>query len=374
VARAPAALRLVADRAARALAAAGAPKSGDGVAVAVSGGADSLALLHAMRTLAPPRGWRLEVVTVDHGIRPGSAADAEFVADHAKSFGLRAHLARIPAAELAAAGGAGPEGAARAARYRALAELAQVAGCRYVATGHTLDDQAETVLLQLLRGTGPDGLAGMPVRDGWLLRPLLGVRREETRRCCHGLDLAWREDESNQDQRLLRNAVRLRVLPLLEELRPGSTRTLARTADLARAERDWLDPLVTAALDAALADPGAAPAEGAAQMSRAAPATRQAAEAAARAPTVALRAVALGELPVALARRVVRAACRRAGCGTPAAETVDAIIEAAGAPARGGELGWPGGRAWRRGDQIVLAQPDDWSDVPPNPHRPGALG
>jgi tRNA(Ile)-lysidine synthetase-like protein len=361
VARAPAALRLVADRAARSLAAAGAPGRGDAVAVAVSGGADSMALLHALRTLASPRGWRLEVVTVDHGMRPGSAADAEFVVDHAKALGLGAHLVRIPAAELAAAGGAGPEGAARAARYRALAETAAAAGCRWAATGHTLDDQAETVLLQLLRGTGPDGLAGMAVRDGWLLRPLLGVRREETRRCCRELDLAWREDETNRDQRLLRNAVRLRVLPLLEELRPGSTRTLARSADLARAERDWLDPLVATALDAALADSGAAPDAGT--------------------PGVALRGAALAELPVALARRVVRAACRRAGCGIPAAETVDAIVAAAGAPAGRDQVGWPGGRAWRQGDQIVLAQargsrpfPDDWSDRQSNAHRPGGLG
>jgi tRNA(Ile)-lysidine synthase len=365
VARAPAALRLVADRAARALRNADAPGRGDGVAVAVSGGADSMALLHALRTLAPPRGWRLEVVTVDHGMRPGSAADAEFVVDHAKALGLGAHLVRIPAAELAAAAGAGPEGAARAARYRALAELAEAARCRYVATGHTLDDQAETVLLQLLRGTGPDGLAGMPVRDGWLLRPLLGVRREETRRCCRELDLAWREDATNQDQRLLRNAVRLRVLPLLEDLRPGSTRTLARTADLARSERDWLDPLVATALDAALADPGTAT-----EAQEAAPAP----DVSTGAPTVALRAAALGALPVALARRVVRAACRRASCGAPAAETVDAILEAARAPARGGEVGWPGGRAWLREDQIVLARADDWSDAPSNPHRPGALG
>jgi tRNA(Ile)-lysidine synthase len=350
VARAPAALRRVADRAARALAEGG-PGRGDGLAVAVSGGADSLALLHALRTLAAPRGWRLEVVTVDHGLRPGSAADAAFVVDHAKALGLAAHLVTITAAELEEVRGAGPEGAARVARYRALAETAAAAGCRFVATGHTLDDQAETVLLQLLRGTGPDGLAGMAVRDGWLLRPLLAVRRSETRDCCRALDLAWREDASNRDQRLLRNAVRLRVLPLLEELRPGSTRTLARTAGLARAERDWLDPLVAAALDEVLA--GRSP------------------DASAERPALALRADGLAALPPALGRRVVRAASRRAGCGTPAAETVDAILEAAGRPERPAPVEWPAGRAVRRHGLMVLELPDD---SPANPHRPGALG
>jgi tRNA(Ile)-lysidine synthase len=100
MARAPAALRLVADRAARALAAAGVPAAGDGLAAAVSGGADSLALLHAMRTLAGPRGWRLAVVTVDHGLRSGSAADAAFVADHAKALGLEARLETLTPADL----------------------------------------------------------------------------------------------------------------------------------------------------------------------------------------------------------------------------------------------------------------------------------
>jgi tRNA(Ile)-lysidine synthetase-like protein len=373
VARAPAALRLVADRAARALGACAALARGDGLAVAVSGGADSVALLHALRTLASPRGWRLEVVTVDHGMRPGSAADADFVVDHAKTLGLRAHRVTVAAAELAAGRDAGPEGAARAARYRTLAEVAAGVGCRYVATGHTMDDQAETILLQLLRGAGPDGLGGMAVRDGWLLRPLLGVRRSETRACCRALDLAWRDDPSNADQRLLRNAVRLRVLPLLEELRPGATRTLARTAELARSERDWLDPVVTAALDSALcARPLGEPAAPAAD-----PAAPAAAEAAGE---VALGATALAALPVALARRVVRAACRRAGSATPAAETVERILDLAGPDRRGSRGGeraalvrWPGGHARRDAEALVLAQPDDRPDAPPNGTRPGAL-
>ena len=246
--RAPAELRLVADRAARALGAAGAPEPGDGVAVAVSGGADSLALLHALRALAGPRRWRLAVVTVDHGMRPGSAADAAFVADHAKAIGLPARVCTLTPGDLARHRPAGPEGAARAARYEALWPAADELGCPWLATGHTLDDQAETVLLQLLRGAGPDGLAAMAVRTGRLLRPLLGVRRAETRSCCAAAGLAWREDPTNAGDGPLRNRVRHHLLPLLEELRPGATQTLARTAALAADERDWLDPLVATAL------------------------------------------------------------------------------------------------------------------------------
>ena len=151
--RAPAELRLVADRAAKALAAAGVPAAGDGVAVAVSGGADSLALLHALRALAGPRGWRLAVVTVDHGLRPGSAADAAFVADHAKALGLPARVRTLAPADLSQHRQAGPEGAARAARYGALSPAADELGCRWLATGHTLDDQAETVRLRTASAT-----------------------------------------------------------------------------------------------------------------------------------------------------------------------------------------------------------------------------
>jgi tRNA(Ile)-lysidine synthase len=349
VARAPAALRLVADRAARALTAAGPPPPGAGIAVAVSGGADSLALLHALRVLAGPRGWRLEVVTVDHGTRPGSVADAAFVVDHAKALGLGVHLVTLAPAELAAERAAGPEGAARAARYRALRAAAERAGCALVATGHTLDDQAETVLLQLLRGAGPDGLAAMAVWDGWLLRPLLGVRRAETRACCEALGLAWREDESNQDQGLLRNAVRLRALPLLEELRPGAARTLARTADLARQDREWLEPLVARALAEVLAEGEAA------------------------AGTVALRAGDLAALPPGLGRRVVRAACARAGCAAPSADATDRVLELAGARRPVAPVRWPGAVARRAGDLLVLARAE-LRDSPPASTGPQALG
>lgn len=333
MARAPAALRLVADRAARALAVAGVPAAGDGLAAAVSGGADSLALLHAMRTLAGPRGWRLAVVTVDHGLRSGSAADAAFVVDHAKALGLDARLETLAPADLARHRRAGQEGAARAARYEALWRAAGELGCGWLATGHTLDDQAETVLLQLLRGAGPDGLAGMSVRSGRLLRPLLGVRRAETRGCCAAVGVDWREDPTNAEPGPLRNRVRQRLLPLLEELRPGAAGALVRTAALAADERDWLDPLVAAALAAIQAGPEGPGESGA----------------------VALDAAALAELPVSLARRVVRAAARQAGATPPDAEATARVVVLATQP--GGEATWPGGRAWRHTASVVLGPP-----------------
>jgi tRNA(Ile)-lysidine synthase len=322
VTRAPAELRLVADRAAKALAAAGVPAAGDGVAVAVSGGADSLALLHALRALAGPRGWRLAVVTVDHGLRPGSAADAAFVADHAKALGLPARVTTLGPEDLEPHRRSGPEGAARAARYKALWPAADKLGCSWLATGHTLDDQAETVLLQLLRGAGPDGLAGMAVRAGHLLRPLLAVRRAETRACCVALALDWREDPTNAGDGPLRNRVRQRLLPLLEELRPGATQVLARTAVLAADERDWLDPVVAEALAATLTggvDNQAPPDPPWATLPDGAPTTWGAG-------TARLDPEALAALPVALARRVVRAAARQAGEPVPDAATTDRIL------------------------------------------------
>jgi tRNA(Ile)-lysidine synthase len=328
VARAPAALRLVADRAARALAAAGAPGPGDGVAVAVSGGADSVALLHALHTLAGPREWRLGVLTVDHGLRPASAADAAFVAEEAGRLGLPLCLLRLAPEELERHRRAGPEGAARAARYAAMLAAADEHGWGWLATGHTEDDQAETVLLQLLRGAGPDGLAGMAVRSGRLLRPLLGVRRAQTRACCAALGVRWREDPTNQDQRFLRNAVRARVLPLLEELRPGATATLARAAELVRDDRAWTAGLAAATLD----DLAGPPAEGSRD--------------------VVLACEALVVLPLGLARRVVRAAAARAGQPPPDAAATDAVLDLAGGR-HPGPVAWAGReRACRDGGAL----------------------
>jgi tRNA(Ile)-lysidine synthase len=355
--RAPGELRLVADLAAKALAAAGGPAPGDGVAVAVSGGADSLALLHALRVLAGPRDWRLAALTVDHGLRPGSAADAAFVADHAKALGLPARVLTLAPADLEAHRAAGPEGAARAARYAALWPAADALGCRWLATGHTLDDQAETVLLQLLRGAGPDGLAGMSVRSGRLLRPLLDVRRAQTRASCAAAGLPWREDPTNASDTPLRNRVRHQLLPLLEDLRPGATTTLTRTASLAADERAWLDPMVAATV-AATAGPGPGDSDepqnpGRATLPEGAPQPGAGGEA-----RRLLDADALAELPVALGRRVVREVARRGGVAVPDAAACDRVLGLATA-GDGTVVRWPGGAAVRDGRWVRVVVPAD---------------
>ena len=201
------------------------------VIVALSGGADSLALAAATAFEAPKRGIRGVAVTVDHGLQDGSAEIAATAAATAESLGLSARVVRA----VVRAGG-GPEAAARDARYEALDALAREVGAAAILVGHTLDDQAETVLLGLARGSGATSLQGMaPVAervDGCrILRPLLEVRRETTQAACaaEGLD-PWL-DPHNSDPRFTRVRVRETVLPALEhELGPGVAEALARTA------------------------------------------------------------------------------------------------------------------------------------------------
>ncbi|WP_375237330.1 tRNA lysidine(34) synthetase TilS [Microbacterium schleiferi] len=201
------------------------------VIVALSGGADSLALAAATAFEAPKRGIMGVAVTVDHGLQDGSAEIAATAAATAESLGLSARVVRA----VVRAGG-GPEAAARDARYEALDAVAREVGAEAILVGHTLDDQAETVLLGLARGSGATSLQGMaPVAervDGCrILRPLLEVRRETTQAACaaEGLD-PWL-DPHNSDPRFTRVRVRETVLPALEhELGPGVAEALARTA------------------------------------------------------------------------------------------------------------------------------------------------
>jgi tRNA(Ile)-lysidine synthase len=236
---------------------------GDLVLVACSGGADSLALAASVTFEAPRLGLAAGGVTVDHGLQAGSAQQAAKVVKVLTAMGLDPVLSlRVTVARPAGAGTRadrgggtggdgrgypGPEAAARDARYRALDQAADATGAAAILLGHTRDDQAETVLLGLARGSGARSLAGMPERNGRYLRPLLGISRAQTRAACAAQNLEPWDDPQNADPGYARARVRHRLLPALErELGPGVTEALARSADLLRADADLLDSLARA--------------------------------------------------------------------------------------------------------------------------------
>ncbi len=220
----------------------------DPVLVAVSGGADSSALLQILVAL----GQRVGVAHVHHGLRgPEANADLEFVRARAHALGVPSLFARVNAA---ARDGRSPEARARALRYAALEELREQGDYRYIATAHQLDDQAETVILRAIRGTGPVGMAGIAPRsaDGRLLRPLLRIRREELRAYLRERGLPWRDDESNQDLAIPRNRLRAEVIPVLEAIHPVAVRKLGELTESAREAAMWMQDAVVPVLEQAL--------------------------------------------------------------------------------------------------------------------------
>jgi tRNA(Ile)-lysidine synthase len=219
------------------------------VLVACSGGADSMALAAATGFVAPRLRLRPGLVTVDHGMQEGSADRASAVAGWARGTGF--DPVEVAPVDVTALPG-GPEAAARAARYAALAGAAERYGAAAVLLGHTRDDQAETVLLALARGAGPRGLSGMPYRKGPLLRPLLDVTRADTSKACAALGLAVWTDPHNSDPAYARSRVRAGALPaLVAALGPAVVDNLARTAGQLAADTAALDALADAALTAA---------------------------------------------------------------------------------------------------------------------------
>lgn len=219
--------------------------------VAVSGGADSVALLRVLHFRAGELGLVLSVVHVHHGIRGGEAdADADFVAKLAGQLGLEylLHKADVPAR--AEQQRETLEEAARNTRYAYFRECIAAGKVDAVATAHTLNDQAETVLLKLLRGAWTEGLSGthpiVEVQGGCILRPFLQTRREEIEEYLRGLDQSWREDKSNQDLTFTRNRVRHELLPLLSEYNCQIMSHLSSLAAIARdEERYWQNQLST---------------------------------------------------------------------------------------------------------------------------------
>jgi tRNA(Ile)-lysidine synthase len=216
------------------------------VLVACSGGADSLALASATVFEGREQGWYVVGVTVDHGLQEGSAERAELVVSQLAAMGVDETVSARAEVE---APGLGPEAAARAARYALLDQVRERFEAETVLLGHTRDDQAETVLMGLARGSGGRSIAGMRRSFDHYRRPLLDVAHTDTVTACQveGLE-AW-DDPHNADDSFTRVRVRRRLLPVLEEeLGPGVTESLARTADLVRADMDLLETYAARAL------------------------------------------------------------------------------------------------------------------------------
>lgn len=206
--------------------------TGQRVGVAVSGGADSVCLLHLLREIAPQLNLHLSVVHIEHGIRGhASELDAEFVRGMATGFGLHLHLIAVDVPALKD----NLEQAARQVRHDFYRELIASGELDRIATGHTSSDQAETVLYRILRGSGLAGIAGIrPITTGGLVRPLLGVWRPEVEAWLRERSIAWREDDSNHDLMFTRNRLRHEVLPMLRDaFNPNLDKILAHMAILA---------------------------------------------------------------------------------------------------------------------------------------------
>ena len=352
-------------------------RAGDLVLVACSGGADSLALaavtaIEARRVGRSVRSRghavRVGALVVDHGLQPGSAEVAERAAASCRGLGLEPVLVRR--VEVASGAGAGGlEASARTARYAALDSAAAETGAVAVLLGHTLDDQAESVLLGLARGSGARSLAGMPRRRGVYRRPFLRLRRAQTEAVCEALGLEYWDDPTNlagaADERSgagsapLRSRVRSAVVPVLESvLGAGVVEALGRTADQLRDDADLLDALAADLLTSAVVqDP--------AVQSQPADTTGHGASD----DSLVLDAGRLAAAPPALRRRALRAAATGVGC-PPAATTarhVDALDSLVVSWTGQGPVHLPGdARAWRACGRLFLRPPGNPSGaVPP---------
>lgn len=221
--------------------------AGDRVLAGVSGGADSVLLLHALHALAIPLEIQLHVGHLNHGWRGAEAEeDARFVRALASTLGVPFHTKSIDAKALASAARRSPEEGARDARYSFFAETSTAHGLTVIATGHSKDDDVETVLLAWLRGSGLAGLQGIS-RTGTLapagvrmVRPLLELTAAEIRRTLRSAGVAWREDSTNREVMLPRNRVRHELIPQLEAITPGFRETILRSAGLTRQAADYM--------------------------------------------------------------------------------------------------------------------------------------
>lgn len=221
------------------------------IIVGVSGGMDSICLLHLLHGWREAAGWQILAVHIHHGLRGADAdADAAFTEAFCASLGIECIVRRYAVRDEAKRRGMGEEECGRLLRYAAFREIAGAAG--RIAVAHHQNDQAETLLMRLCRGTGLTGLTGMaPLREN-ICRPLLFCSRAEIENYCRENGLSWREDASNRQEIYTRNKLRLRVLPLLEEINPGAAAHIAQTASLLAEEEDFLAQAAAEAYEKAL--------------------------------------------------------------------------------------------------------------------------
>jgi tRNA(Ile)-lysidine synthase len=301
---------------------------GSTVLVACSGGADSLALAAAAAFEGPKRALTVGGVTVDHQLRAGSDEQARLAAKAMTELGLDP----VEVAPVNVSAHGGPEAAARVVRYAALDAVADRVGATVILLGHTRDDQAETVLLGLARGSGGRSLSGMRARAGRYRRPFLELTRATTQRACAAQHLAAWQDPHNDDPTFARVRVRNRVLPVLEaELGPGIAAALARSARLLGHDADLFDNLAEDLFNRASTAPGA------------------------------LDAGVLLAAPAALRGRVIRMAAVASGCPPTdlTAEHVRAVESLLSAGRGERSIDLPGAvRAVRRGAEVRFERPD----------------
>lgn len=309
-------------------------KPGDRVGVAVSGGADSVALLRVLLELREELGIVLSVAHFNHRIRgEESDADEYFSASLARDWSLDMHSGFGDTPVFAKAHKLSLETAARRLRYDFFQKLLGKKTVHKIATAHTLDDQAETVLMRTVRGAGTRGVAAIhPLQAGGaIVRPLLQVRRAEVVDYLEALQQEWREDPSNRAPRHLRNRVRHQLLPLLErEFNPSVARVLADAAEVARAEEEYWDAEIAALLPSVLGGGAKAERDG-----------------------LTIKAAEISKHPVAVQRRIVRALAARAGIGRLDFQHIAAVVELAGAKPKRTAIELPGGwKAQRRGAEV----------------------
>lgn len=229
---------------------------GNRVLVALSGGADSVCLFDLLLAARRELGIEVRAMHVNHRLRSAAADDEAAVRRLCTERGVELTVARRDVRRVAAVRGLSLEEAGREVRYEELERAARRLGCHRVALGHNAEDNLETILLNIVRGTGLSGVAGIPVRRGVFIRPLLDIDRDSIRRHLVGRGIGWVEDESNRDPAFRRNLVRLQVLPALSVLNPAAAANARRLSRTLAAEDRFLDSRARECLDAVLCGPG----------------------------------------------------------------------------------------------------------------------